>query len=312
MIKLIKHQSRPIAPMKNIAYIIFHILLASCAKPVELELPEYSNSPVVNCFFSPDQPFQVHVGKTVSMFDTLSVNIENAEVAIYEGDALKGQLQHIGKGWYENSELFPQPGILYTLKATVAGFEEVSASDSIPSTFAAFTYLGGQNDAWYVNDGGMSTDYYGLTFEIEDLPGDHYFQVFYNAITVDYNKWDSIWHTDTVHQTLACFDPVIKEEASDQIFTDQNFGGKPYQVQLMNSNIDFYLEYRDTVRSEVQILQVSPTYFNYKITYEKHDKGWHSDFLNPIEPVVMYSNVTNGYGIFAGYRSKKIPVHIEK
>jgi hypothetical protein len=298
--------------MRIFAFIFFCLLFASCVKPVELELPIYSNNLSVNCFFSPDQPFQVYVGKTGSMFDSLNVNIDNAEVSIYNGNILKGQLQHIGKGWYENPELFPEPGILYTLKANVAGYTEAFASDSVPSTFATFTYLGGQNDAWYVNDAGMTLSYFGFLFEIENLPGNHYFKVYYNAITVDYDKWDSIWVTDTIQEPLQCFDPVIKEEGSRYIFSDINFGNKPYQLQLLNSNIDFYLEYRDTVHSEIQVLQVSPAYFNYQIAYEKHKKGLNSDFLNPIEPVVMYSNVTNGYGIFAGYRSNKFPVNIEQ
>lgn len=50
---------------------------------------------------------------------------------------------------------------------------------------------------------------------------------------------------------------------------------------------------------ELQINKVSPAYYNYKETLALQSSINNNPFA---EPVSVYSNIRNGYGIFAGYR----------
>jgi hypothetical protein len=82
-------------------------LLASCnlEKEIDLELPEYSNQPVVECYLEPGQPFRLLLSQSASFFapfDTNLVNfldnisIKGADVNIrYDGNTI-----HLEEGTY--------------------------------------------------------------------------------------------------------------------------------------------------------------------------------------------------------------------
>lgn len=52
---------------------------------------------------------------------------------------------------------------------------------------------------------------------------------------------------------------------------------------------------------ELQINKVSPAYYNYKETLAPQSSINNNPFA---EPVSVYSNIRNGYGIFAGYHMR--------
>ena len=277
----------------------------SCLKPVELDLPNFTNQPVVNCFFTPDEPFIVNISKTASQFDSVLVNVNDAVVQIFKGEEFLAELPSKGDGVYSDSTVFPEKGVLYTIKVTIEGYPEVLASDSVPSSFSEFTYKSFKEKAWYSEEGNQ---YSGFTFQIDDVQGENFFEVRYRAELFNHNKFnDTILYHSFQYGALFCFDPIVKEGTSKSMFTDKTFDGKSIELELMNQNVRFYLD-DDSVNFLVQVIQGSPTFYRYQLTYEKHRDAQYSDFFNPMEPVIMYSNIENGYGIFAGYRSKFYPV----
>lgn len=278
-------------------YIIFFFIF-SCSKPVELELPLYDDKPVVNCLFTPEEPFVVHVSKTASKFDTMLVNVSNALVEIYHGENFIAELPSNGFGYYSDSILYPEIGKSYTLKIKVPDYEEISATDSVPSTFSEFTYKGFKENAWFDEDG---MAYNALTFDIEDQASSNFFEVVYRAnYSKQYSWQDSIsYYFWMSHFSL--FDPIVEEGLGISIFTDQRFNGTNYTIQMMDGNSMWSA---DSLHLKVQVLQGSQTFYTFRTSFYKHHNAQYSDFFNPIEPVIMYSNINNGYGIFAGYRSK--------
>jgi hypothetical protein len=285
----------------------FAILLNACFKPVSLDLPEYDNKPVVNCFFTPEEAFKIYVSKTFSRFDTALVMVDDAIVELCSEDGLIAVLPGLGKGIYSDSTLFPQKGILYSLKVSVPGHETVFASDSIPSLFSEFTYLRFKDKAWLDDEGNQ---YCGLTFQIDDKPGQNFFEVSYRAeIYKYYSFWDSIVYSRE-RGSLYCFDPVIKEQSTYLMFNDATFDGKSIQLELMNYNMQWF--YKDSIEFEIQVVQGSPSFYKYRLVFENHNSAQYSDFFTPVEPVIMYSNIENGYGIFAGYRSKYYQIDLSE
>ncbi|MFA9393058.1 MAG: DUF4249 domain-containing protein [Prolixibacteraceae bacterium] len=288
-------------PRVCLIYILF-LTLSSCSKPVELDLPLYDDKPVVNCLFTPEEPFVVHVSKTASQFDTMLVNVSNALVEIYQGEKILAELPSNGFGFYSDSTLYPEIGKSYTLKVNVPGYDVVTAIDSVPSTYSEFIYQGFEEDAWYNEEGRA---YNALTFEIEDQAVSNFFEVLYRAnYSTQYSWQDTIsYHFWMSHFTL--FDPVIEKGRTISIFTDQMFNGSNYTIKMMDGN---GIWSADSLHLNVQVLQGSQTFYTYRTTFYKHDYAQYSDFFEPTEPVIMYSNINNGYGIFAGYRSKFYPL----
>jgi hypothetical protein len=291
--------------MKDLLLItILSAFIFSCTKPVEFELPLYDDKPVVNCLFTPEEVFMVHVGKTASQFDTMLVNVNNALVEIYQGEEFLAEISSIGDGFYSDSTLFPEIGKSYTLKVNVPGYDEVSATDSVPSTFSEFTYKGFKEDVWFDEDG---EGYNALTFEIDDQEADNFFEVLFRA---NYSRYDS-WNDSIRHYFLMThfrlFNPMAEAGQGLAVFTDQQFNGSKYTLQLMSGSDNGHW-HADSLNLNVQVLQGSRNFYTYRTTLFKHQYAQYSDFFEPTEPVIMYSNIENGYGIFAAYRSKFYPL----
>ncbi len=274
----------------------------SCTKQVELDLPLYDDKPVVNCLFTPEEPFLIHVSKTASQFDTMLVNVTDALVEIYQENDFLAELPSNGDGIYSDSTLFPNAGAAYTLKVNVQGYDVVTATDSVPSSYSEFTYKGFEEDAWFDEDGEA---YNALTYEIDDVITDNYFEVMYRANYSRQYSWEDTISYRFWMSHFNCFDPVVEEGRRISIFTDQGFNGTNYTIQMMDGN---GMWNADSLHLNVQVLQGSQAFYSYRTSFYKHRYAQYSDFFEPTEPVIMYSNIENGYGIFAGYRSKFYPL----
>ena len=88
-------------------------------------------------------------------------------------------------------------------------------------------------------------------------------------------------------------DPIIGDEISDNgvIFSDEFFNGKNYELVI-------YIDKQYTPFLFTELRSVSKEYFLYMRSYFKYVQT-NGDFL--AEPVMVYNNINNGIGIFAGF-----------
>ena len=279
------------------------IIFYSCNKKVLFEIPAYNDKPVVNCLFSPDEPFMIQISKSASKLDTSIIDIKDAIVEIYQDDNYLATLSHTTMGYYTNNQLIPEVGILYTLKVQIPEYPDIVASDSIPSSYSEFEYLGYKHNVWYSEEG---TDYSALEFKIKDNSTPNYFEVL-ERISY-YYIWDSTTKVNIKHFTIIA--PLKEESNWRSIFTDRLFNGNKYNIDLLDASFQNYLTF-DSIKIDVQVIQGSPTYYKFRSSTFNHQKAQYSNFLEPMEPVNLYSNIENGFGIFAGYQSKIYPI-IEK
>ena len=61
-------------------------------------------------------------------------------------------------------------------------------------------------------------------------------------------------------------------------------------------------------KTYLQVLYISAAYYEYLKTARLHDYTRENPFA---EPLSVYSNVENGYGIFAGYSSQTFELVLE-
>lgn len=91
--------------IQNLIVITAIALLASCnlTKDVEIDLPDYTRQPVVECYLEPDKPFRLLLTRSYAFFDTLGLSSNFLQNALLDGafvtisyngqtDTLKNQL----------------------------------------------------------------------------------------------------------------------------------------------------------------------------------------------------------------------------
>ena len=105
------------------------------------------------------------------------------------------------------------------------------------------------------------------------------------------------------------FDPE-KTRYDEAIFSDDLFDGRPHTLDL---EIEYAVDLRHTdVKIErsfaVLLMTVSEDYFNYWKTSELQNTVGDNPFA---EPVRVHSNMTGGFGIFAGYRTTFFPLEAD-
>ena len=104
--------------------------------------------------------------------------------------------------------------------------------------------------------------------------------------------WGGIWSEN----------PEVKVEnlehsfGNDLIFTDKLFDGQKKTVTVHY----FYSNNIDSV--DIILRHVSEDYFEYKKSLARHQEGKYDDVIWGGAGVFpLYSNIDNGYGVFAGY-----------
>lgn len=279
---------------------ILFLGLMGCSTAVEMDTPPLEVKPVVNCLFTPDEPFRLHVSLPASMLATALPNVDDAVVTLSSPTLQKVVLASQGRGFYSDSTLYPQPGELYTVRVWVSGFEVATASDSIPSNVSEWVYQGHELNTWFDSDG---HSYGSLSFDILDQAGTNFYDVIGDFEM--YDTWDSTQYTDYSIGRFKLLDSENDLQNSYSLFDDQLFDQKKHRIRLFSPYIN-WIETKDSIQCKLHILQGSEAYYKFQRTALKHTYAQQSDFLFPMEPVNMYSNIQNGYGVFAGFASTQM------
>ncbi len=276
---------------------LYFLGLTSCLKIIEVDLPELKNKPVVNCLFTNNIPFKVHLSLPKPPTDTAYTNIANAMVQIKDENGKVTQLPYNEDGFYSTTSLLPEPGVLYTISVNIPGYPALIASDSIPK--------GNPNIDSY-----FTKSQFGYQEEME-VP---YSRCCINFSVTKKNYYlgiDDIYGENT--QPLIDLDgshlwiygifsdhPALTTEAPEYYFEDfLMFKNNLYNTQGFQFYFNFY-SYPDFFR----LFNLSPTCFKYLKTWLIHDYTKEYDFWEVYEPLPMFSNIENGLGIFAGYSFK--------
>jgi hypothetical protein len=289
--------------MRKIIFISLISFFLACESYVEIDVPPIMQKPVLSCLFTENKPFKLRLAMSADMNDTALNFINNAVVSLYGNGVFIEQLQELDSGKYV-SNCIAKRGVMYRIEAQIDGFLPLSASDSLPEqVFAQTIYY--QKNAIY----DFGNFYAQANIIFQDPPGDNYYEVSLSAEYNYYSNWDSVYHTVFINDNIAYWlindDAVNAENPTGWIgsinFKDEYFDGKKYRLRLPVEKMP------DNAQHYIRFNTVSYHYYKYKSTMDKHlfnQGGWSDDDLLIIEggnPVQMYSNVENGYGIFAGY-----------
>jgi len=300
---------------------VFIMLAICCEKEIKIHIDLFKHKPVINCILDTDTIVSVTVSQSTPMGDTLSASIDDALVILYMDNQIIDTLINIGKGKYSSFNKRPLPGHSYMINASIPGFENVLVQDSIPELVSL-------NDAYYIFPAGndVAGDPYlefVINFDDNGRINNYYEAVFYaktNSL-VNFFTHDSITYINKFTNFLSNDAVLIDEGDIDYhpvtiFFSDRMFNGKNVTIRAKAFNFGYGYNFGQIGSPGkykiVEFRSISYAYYQYRKFWTRHlfnqgisldvrDSEELRDFLFTGEPVNMYTNVKNGYGIFAGY-----------
>ena len=278
---------------KKITIIIIFISIVSCEKIVNINITPQESKLVLNCFFSSEKKIKVHLSKNVSIFDTTIAEINNAEILILENGILFDSLINEERGFY-SSKRTPQSNTCYTIKAKYANYSNITATDTLPQQISL------TNAEQILNAGcdeeGKIYDQIKFTFNDPENIDNYYEVAIYSVFT---------FYEEEIKSSNYIFseNPVLINEGDMEFYPHFLV----FSDELLQSYCEIKLNYfRPSISENYKIIfyfrSISKPYYLYKKRIIRHINNQVSDIWGGTgEPIQMYTNITSGLGIFAGY-----------
>ena len=293
--------------MKKLFFLLsVSLIYISCEKVIPFEGDVNTPKLVINSVFESDSTFKVHVSSSRSVIDTSSFeNIVDAVVTIKDGNGnVIEVLNHVVNGFYKG-QVLPEESTTYILEVNHPNYAKITASDSLPSpiiinsvdTSTILDPINGNRLRISMNfdDPENNQNYYLLeTYSVNE------YLIVENLDTIEYEL-------DTTKQFMVLTDEVFQNGGSpwrDQgLFNDLLFNGqnKTLEIEIPNENWsgseDGYDWSYKTLTLRLYLHNITISYYYYRTSLELFQNASGNPFAQPVQ---VYSNIENGFGVFAG------------
>lgn len=301
---------------KYIFFATTGLLFFSCYSTTEVDLPNENPLIVVNAVnFQPDSTWLIELSKSESYSKNNDFQfIDNALVVIKDENGTEIQLEQTsinGRIFYTSTQK-PEAGKQYQLNTLIPGFPEISAISSIPppiqieSIVIDSTLLREAYD--YYSKNGNYGYYEGLNINCQIILNDpsevdNYYQLcLYRETESSYVGLDG---NLVENYSFNEYYFVVKDDGfiDEMIISDETFNGTLYRWNAYVP-IEAFHDYKYRERSNYKLRlhftlrHLSEEYYQYKKSLELQKIRDSDPFA---QPVIVFNNIENGAGIFAGY-----------
>lgn len=275
------------------------LLLNSCEQNADVDLPVVSPKLVVQCFITPqDTLLRVRVTKSRPVFTTGNGPINDAPVqnaAVLLTNTTNGSAvslsfdSQLGEFTYPASGFAIVSGNSYRLDVSAPEMDAVHAETTVPAAVPSdFTAT--------------------MTYSLDTSSGTWNY-----SISTSFSFTDLITENDLYRTTtnMIAYDSSVNDSVAwsygDELYADDGRNGE----QVTRSNSILYQappQAFATVRPHAMnfcLMHCSKEYYYFHQALQNYNGG--DDPFS--EPTLMYSNVTGGYGIFAGATYRKVTVN---
>lgn len=268
--------------MKRIYFlfsILFFLACTSCERKVDIPFPNDKPKLVIHSFISPDQDsIQVTISQSnpfINQTPGKTDYINNAEV--YINDIPLKKAEENGLYFAKNTDIKVQAGKTYQLKANADGFKSISASTTVPTETPT------KIEKSTIRDTTGSSKEFDLTL-FDEHPNQYQYSAIYGIA-----EYTRVFQTG--EERTSRFSLYFPQ----QLFEDGNFIENKLALRGIRLNVYQSLLYKDK-KIHIKYLNTDEGYYRYHKTIED------SESENPLsEPIINYSNIENGLGIFASY-----------
>lgn len=256
----------------------------SCRKLVQSEFPYFPPKPVVNSILIADSLIKIHVSMASKLDTNELQGINNAQVLLYVNDTFKEQLTCADSGIYLSS-ITAVPLSKYECKVIVAGYDTTSASCALPARARVFNPV-------YIAVVGKDQEgnrYPGLKFSFSN---ENNKLLYYEAKIIGNSSYNDLAYYE--NQT----DPVLINEGYPRVL----FSNELIQDTVYRIKANLFTDTYDNSSLIIEFRSVSFEYYRFLRQKYLYNQGRFPDFeQGSYQGYQLYSNVKNGYGIFAGY-----------
>ena len=302
--------------MKRLILISFILsTIISCEKIITFEGEDIVPKLVINSIFESDSVFKVHVSNSKSIVGNGSItNIIDASVLIKNTNGnVIDSLTYQNNGFYIGQQ-YPVQNTTYKLEVNHPNYNSVNSSNEIPDSIS-INYI--DTNTVLTNGFDELEERIELTISFDDPIGIQNFYLVESYITGPFRymyDFDTTWssYDTTLQVEMILTDEVFQNNGNPKqnsgIFNDLLFNG---QTKLLNLEIDKQNEvYADgkeiiikTENIKFYLHNISQDYYYYLTSLELYNDRSGNPFAQPVQ---VFSNIENGFGIFAGAQISKM------
>jgi len=303
--------------------------LSSCGKELEIEIEIPANNPklVVNSTLVPyslpgGKYLGIELGSSTSIFDTVTHNsIIDASVLLFKNNDFIDTLQYnpdnglysFGYGPFEG----PSIGDKYAIQIFAEGYEQVWAETKIPEEVEIIE--ANIIPVAFINDHGGVWSEVVLTF---DDPGN--FNNYYEIVVVtdisdylyDPENYSYLFSHESFITGESYYPSPLRfdlKEPKRLLFNDNSFNGEDVTLSFYYYPPQFMTDKRFISHHivSVQLRNITEEYYLFKTSFLQSLYNQKEDILYGMgEPLNVFSNIENGYGIFAGFNESIVQILI--
>ena len=278
----------------------------SCEKVIPFDGDVNTPKLVINSIFQSDSSFKVHVSSSRSVIDTASFkNIDDAIVTIKDGNKnIIENLNHVENGFYKG-QTFPQENQTYILEVNHPNHANITASDSLPSPIT----INSVDTSTIIDPINGNRLQISMNFDDPENTQNYYLIETYsvNEYLVIKNSDTTEYELDTTKQFMVLTDEVFQNGGSpwreQGLFNDLLFNGqnKTLELEIPNDSWsgseDGYDWSYQTLTLRLYLHNITLSYYYYRTSLELFQNASGNPFAQPVQ---VFSNVENGFGVFAG------------
>lgn len=278
----------------------------SCEKVIPFDGDVNTPKLVINSIFQSDSSFKVHVSSSRSVIDTASFkNIDDAIVTIKDrNENIIETLNHVENGFYKG-QTFPQENQTYILEVNHPNYANITASDSLPSPIT----INSVDTSTIIDPINGNRLQISMNFDDPEITQNYYLIETYsvNEYLVIKNSDTTEYELDTTKQFMVLTDEVFQNGGSpwreQGLFNDLLFNGqnKTLELEIPNDSWsgseDGYDWSYQTLTLRLYLHNITLSYYYYRTSLELFQNASGNPFAQPVQ---VFSNVENGFGVFAG------------
>lgn len=281
------------------------MLLSNCTKEVNLKIFQEKTEIGIKSLFTADSLIKIRVEQSVNTGDEFLPAISNATIFLKEDDLNFDTLKKEIDGYY-NSNKPASEGKSYSAEIYVPGYTKLTAFNNVPRKVNILNAT--NTDSIGLDEDGSLVSEARITFADNPLKRDFYEIEVKKHYLNEFNE--TIGTVRGYYRELGK-EPVLTNEGllpyypETLIFSDSMFNGQTIDLTINYIFSDFIGEYYG-VKTFITLRHISEEYYTYVRSLILYSNSVENSIWGGSEPINVYSNVVNGFGIFAAYNSDTI------
>lgn len=239
--------------------------------------------------------FLITLSKTSNLLDSIKPVVEAAEILLYRNGQLSDTAVYVDSLMQYSCTCLVKPSDVIRIVAYKEGFAPVEAQTVIP-TRVTIERVALKYNA-YTTENNMTYHELSLTFSDPESEVNFY--------ELSASPGDCLNTSESFISSLPYYPPdydVWAVSLNDLYFTDETFNGEVTTVVAYFYTGSYVQEGR--FPQEIYLRSISEGYYRYKTSsLEQHYMRRSSSYFKQSEPVEVYTNVKNGYGMFGALQS---------